>query len=622
MSYFAQLIHLRRRSKVLFMLLTDLCVLPLAFYSSVVLREGTFTPNMSEYWWLLFLIPFLTIPIFIRIGLYRAVIRYMDVRLLWTIFYGTTAGTLLITAVIALARINSLPRTSLAIFWVFSSVYVGATRLLARGFLHGVELRLDKKKRVAIYGAGRAGTQMANALLHSREYTPIFFLDDAIELQKSTVHGLQVYSPSKIDGLILKKSIDEILVALPSVARSKQREIIENLKRYDIKIKILPAVADVVSGKVRFEDVREVQIEDLLGRDQVPPREDLLKKCIQDKVVCVTGAGGSIGSELCRQVANLHPKKLLLIELNEFALYQIEKELLNTHPHIKIVSILEDVGDEEKMTALLTDYAVETLYHAAAYKHVPLVELNPASGIFNNALGTFTTAKAAIAAGVKSFILISTDKAVRPTNVMGASKRLAELVLQALAEKNRNTIFTMVRFGNVLGSSGSVVPLFREQIQRGGPVTVTHPDIIRYFMTIPEASLLVIQAGSMAKGGEVFVLDMGEPVRIEDLARRMIKLSGLEVREPGSVEGDIEIQFTGLRPGEKLYEELLIGDNVLKTDHPGIMKAEENFIAFEELEMKLNNLINKCHECGPKGDTKTLKLALKDIVKEYSPQFE
>ncbi len=622
MSYFAQLINLRRRSKVLFMLLTDLFVLPLAFYSSVALREGSFHPDMSEYWWLFLCVPVLTIPIFIRIGLYRAVIRYMDVRLLWTIFYGSTIGTLMITALVAIARINTLPRSSLAIFWIFSSVYIGATRIFARGFLHGVELRLDKKKRVAIYGAGRAGTQMANALLSSREYTPILFLDDAVELQKSSVHGLRVYPPSKLSEFINKKSIDEILVALPSVPRSKQREIIETLKQYDVIIKILPAVADVVSGKVRFEDVREVQIEDLLGRDQVPPREDLLKACIYDKVVCVTGAGGSIGSELCRQVSNLHPSKLILIELNEFALYQIEKEL-NTHaPHVKIISILLDVCEEEKITRVFKDYGVQTVYHAAAYKHVPLVELNPSSGIFNNALGTYSAAKAAIAANVKSFILISTDKAVRPTNVMGASKRLAELVLQALAEKKTGTIFTMVRFGNVLGSSGSVVPLFREQIQRGGPITVTHPDIIRYFMTIPEASLLVIQAGSMARGGEVFVLDMGEPVKIVDLARRMVKLSGLEVREPDSGFGDIEILFTGLRPGEKLYEELLIGDNVLKTEHLGIMKAQEAFLSLDELDEKLSHLVKRCHEAGLKSDSREIKLAIQNIVKEYVPQFE
>ncbi|MDD4975348.1 MAG: nucleoside-diphosphate sugar epimerase/dehydratase [Bacteriovorax sp.] len=619
MSFFAQLINLRRRSKVLFMLLTDLFVLPLAFYSAVALREGNLYPDMSEYWWLFFFIPVLTIPIFIRIGLYRAVIRYMDVRLLWTIFYGTTIGTLLITALVAIARINSLPRSSLAIFWVFASVYVGATRLIARGFLHGVELRIDKKKRVAIYGAGRAGTQMAQALLNSREYTPVLFLDDSIESQRSSPHGLRVFSPSNLDVLIPKKSIDEILVALPSVARSKQKEIIEGLRKYDIVIKILPAVADVVSGKVRFEDVREVQIEDLLGRDQVPPRLDLLKKCIENKVICVTGAGGSIGSELCRQVINLNPSKLILIELNEFALYQIEKEITQLAPHLKVLSYLLDVSLQEKMTYILKEHQVKTIYHAAAYKHVPLVEMNAVSGILNNSIGTKSTALAAINAGVDHFILISTDKAVRPTNVMGASKRLAELVLQALACKHKsNIIFSMVRFGNVLGSSGSVVPLFREQIKRGGPITVTHPDIIRYFMTIPEASLLVIQAGSMATGGEVFVLDMGEPIKIVDLARRMIKLSGLEIREPGIPLGDIEIQFTGLRPGEKLYEELLIGESATKTDHLGIMMANEKYIEWEELDKKMEMLLEKCQLNNPRE----IKLALQNIVKEYQPQFE
>jgi FlaA1/EpsC-like NDP-sugar epimerase len=619
MSYFAHLINLKRRSKVYFMLFTDLLILPLAFYSSIALREGTFSPDMSEYWWLFLFVPILTIPVFIRIGLYRAVIRYMDVRLLWTIFYGTTIGTLLITAMVALARINTLPRSSLAIFWIFSSVYIGATRLLARGFLHGVELRLDKKKRVAIYGAGRAGSQIAQALLNSREYTPILFLDDSIESQRSSPHGLRVFSPSKLCDLVSKKSIDEILVALPSVPRSKQKEIIENLKRYDVLIKILPSVADVVSGKVRIEDVREVQIEDLLGRDQVSPRIDLLKKCIENKVVCVTGAGGSIGSELCRQVINLNPTKLILVELSEFALYQIEKEINQLAPHIKVISVLLDVNEQEKLTSIFTDHGVKTIYHAAAYKHVPLVEVNIVSGILNNSIGTLSTALAAINSGVDHFILISTDKAVRPTNVMGASKRLAELVLQALAKKHQsNIIFSMVRFGNVLGSSGSVVPLFREQIQRGGPITVTHPDIIRYFMTIPEASLLVIQAGSMAVGGEVFVLDMGEPVKIVELARRMIKLSGLEIKEASNPLGDIEIHFTGLRPGEKLYEELLIGEKATKTNHPGIMMANENFIEWDDLDKKISDLLEKCQV----NNSRDIKMALKGIVLEYVPQFD
>jgi FlaA1/EpsC-like NDP-sugar epimerase len=616
-----QAIDLQRRSKVLFMLVTDFFVLPFAFYTSIALREGMLLPDISEYWWLFFIVPFLTIPIFIKIGLYRAVIRYMDLKVLATIFYGALIATLLITAVVAMARINTLPRSSLGIFCIFASVYIGATRLFARGLLQRVELRMDKKKRVAIYGAGRAGTQIAQALLSSREYKPVMFIDDSEQLQNTSLYGLRVFSPVDIEALIVQKNIDEILLAIPSAQRSKKRDLIENLRKHEIAIKILPSVADVVSGRVRIEDVRDVQIEDLLGRDQVPPREDLLKACIFNKVVCVTGAGGSIGSELCRQVANLGPSKLLLIEQSEFALYEIEKELHLNFPHIKINSYLLDVCNEKKLENIFVDNNVETVYHAAAYKHVPLVEYNPASGIFNNGLGTYSAAKAAIKAKVKSFILISTDKAVRPTNVMGASKRLAELILQSLAEKNKEIIFSMVRFGNVLGSSGSVVPLFREQIKRGGPVTVTHPDIIRYFMTIPEASLLVIQAGSMAKGGEVFVLDMGEPVKIYDLAQRMIRLSGFEVRSADTPDGDIEIQFTGLRPGEKLFEELLIGENVLPTSHPSIMMAKESFLINEELNAKIDHLVKICLSDNHGTEHRDIKLALQDIVKEYVPEL-
>ena len=617
MSLGTNVIALQRKSKVYFMLLTDFFVLPFAFYTSIALREGMLLPDVSEYSWLFFLVPFLTIPIFVKIGLYRAVIRYMDIKVLATIFYGALISTLVITAVVALARINTLPRSSLGIFCIFASVYIGATRLFARGLLQRVETRMDKKKRVAIYGAGRAGTQIAQALLNSREYKPVMFLDDSSQLQNTALYGLRVFSPNDIERLVAQNKIDEILLAIPSAQRSKQRDLIETLRKLEVTIKILPSVADVVSGRVRIEDVREVQIEDLLGRDQVPPREDLLKACIFDKVVCVTGAGGSIGSELCRQVANLGPSKLILVEQNEFGLYEIEKELQINFPHIKLSSYLVDVCNEKKLQTVFEENKVETVYHAAAYKHVPLVELNPTSGIFNNALGTYSAAKAAIGAKVKSFILISTDKAVRPTNVMGASKRLAELILQSLADRHKEIIFSMVRFGNVLGSSGSVVPLFREQIKRGGPLTVTHPDIIRYFMTIPEASLLVIQAGSMAKGGEVFVLDMGEPVKIYDLAQRMIRLSGFDVKSADEPDGDIEIQFTGLRPGEKLYEELLISDNVLPTDHPSIMMAKEDFLKLDELTSKLDELISRCHA----NDSKEIKSALKDLVKEYVPQF-
>lgn len=617
MGYLEQMINLRRRTKVLFMLFNDLLLLPLAFYSSVALREGTFHPNISEYWWLFFLIPICTIPIFVRIGLYRAVIRYMDLRLLWTIFYGTTVATLGITAAVAIFRINSLPRTSLGIFWIFSIVYLGATRILARSFILGVELRVDRKKKIAIYGAGRAGTQIAFALSSTREYSPMFFIDDNEELKNSSLHGLKVYSPKDIDELIIKYDIQEIILAIPSASRSRQKEIIESLENTGVMLKILPGIADVVSGKVRVDDIREVGIDDLLGRDAVPPIQSLIKSCIEGKVVCITGAGGSIGSEISRQVLINKPKKILLVEMNEFALYQIEKELNYVTHSCEIIPILLDVYEYEKIKNVFIDHQVNTVYHAAAYKHVPIVESNPAEGVLNNSFGTYHTGKAARDANVNHFILISTDKAVRPTNVMGTTKRLAELILQAMSMEKSNTIFSMVRFGNVLGSSGSVVPLFREQIKNGGPITLTHKEIIRYFMTIPEASTLVIQAGAMASGGEVFVLDMGEPVKIYDLAVRMIELSGLTLKDQNNPNGDIEIVVTGLRPGEKLYEELLIGNNPLKTDHPCIMKAQEHSIPLAQLEKMLEELKIIC--TSSKINSDSIKQKLKEIVVEYNP---
>jgi FlaA1/EpsC-like NDP-sugar epimerase len=541
----------------------------------------------------------------------------MDLKLLWTIFYGTTLSTLLVTAIVAIFRLNSLPRSSLGIFWIFSIVYIGATRLIARGFILGVELRVDHKKKVAIYGAGRAGSQIANALLSSREYSPIFFVDDNKELHKSSVHGLRVFDPFDIDELILKYDIQEIILAMPSSSRTRQKEIIEKLENTGVALKILPGIADVVSGKVRIDDIREVGIDDLLGRDPVPPIVELIKTCITGKIVCVTGAGGSIGSEICRQVLINKPSKLILIEINEFALYQIEKELNYLTHASEIVPILLDVSEFQKLKSVFLRFNVETIYHAAAYKHVPLVEFNPAAGVLNNSFGTYYTALAAKECLVKYFILISTDKAVRPTNVMGASKRLAELILQSFSKESPETIFSMVRFGNVLGSSGSVVPLFKEQIRNGGPITLTDRNIIRYFMTIPEASTLVIQAGAMAKGGEVFVLDMGEPVKIYDLAVRMVELSGLSVKNEENPDGDIEIVISGLRPGEKLYEELLIGNNPIKTDHPSIMKAREHSLELEELLKKLEKLKDICHNTN--SNLEDIKTQLKDIVIEYNP---
>lgn len=609
--------RMQRKFKIMIMLIADLIALPVLFWISVAIREGTLEPTINNYSWLIAFAPLCCIPVFIRVGLYRAVIRYMEHRVLWTIFSGTSISTLLLTAIVAIARVDSLPRSSILIFFALTIFYLATSRLSARAILLSVENAFDQRKRIVIYGAGRAGTQISAALLSSREYVPIAFFDDAKEVVGTQINGLKVYPTSEIPDVIIDEEISEIILAIPSASRTRKKEIYNQLERLNVKIKTIPGVAELVEGSVRIEDIREVQIEDLLGRDQVEPNQILLEKNIKGKVVAVTGAGGSIGSEMCRQILRNYPRKLILIEMNEFALYSIRKELSLLPFVTEIVSYLADVKDEARLHQIFVDQSVQTLYHAAAYKHVPIVEFNPTEGILNNSFGTLATALAAMKSGIENFVLISTDKAVRPTNVMGASKRLAEMILQALSEKTNNkTIFTMVRFGNVLGSSGSVVPLFREQIKNGGPVTVTHPEIIRYFMTIPEAAQLVIQAGAMGKGGEVFVLDMGEPVKIVDLARKMIELSGFRMKDSVNTDGDIEIAYTGLRPGEKLYEELLIGDNVEKTSHPSILKANEDFIQWEDLMQSLNQLRQ---ECDSIHSLKSV-LKLKELVKEFNSQ--
>ncbi|ENV35862.1 MULTISPECIES: polysaccharide biosynthesis protein [Acinetobacter] len=441
------------------------------------------------------------------------------------------------------------------------------------------------RKRIAIYGAGDAGQQMAAALHRSDDHLPVFFIDDYASLQGQIVGGLKVYSVEKALQRFEKDRIEEILLALPSVGRVRKTEIIQQFENAHLKITELPGLTQLVDGEIQISDIQEVDIIDLLGRDPVPPISHLLAKNIQNKIVMVTGAGGSIGSELCRQIIKNNPKMLVLYELTEFALYDIEKELRQT-ANCEIIPILGTVQDQQKLERIIEQYHIQTVYHAAAYKHVPLVECNPIAGLKNNSIGTANSLNAAIKNGVETFVLISTDKAVRPTNVMGASKRMAELYCQAVADTQPNTQISIVRFGNVLGSSGSVVPLFKQQIARGGPITVTHPDVTRYFMTIPEASQLVIQAGALGTGGDVFLLDMGEPVRIQDLARQMIKLSGLTVREAGSLDGDIEIAYSGLRPGEKLYEELLIDqENTEYTEHTRILRSFEKHYPLAEIQL-------------------------------------
>ena len=577
----------------------DAITIPLAIYAALALRHGELIVAINQAALItIAATTFLTLLIFTRTGLYRAVIRYMASKAFGTLAMGITVSALILATSSFITQAN-LPRSSIIIYWFTAFALLGSPRLFMRNIV--AQLNSSPKQAVVIYGAGNQGIALLNALTNNDAFRPIAFIDDNLRKQNTVIRGLKVYPPGEFLDLIQQVNISKVLLALGNTSTSKRKQLIENLSGNGVEILTTPAVQDIVSGKAKIEEVKEVEIEDLLGRDCVTPNSELLTSNIKDKVVLVTGAGGSIGSELCRQIIKQQPSQLVLVELNEFSLYSIEQELnnyCNAHPscHTKIVSILGSVQKQNRLETIFKTFAVQTIYHAAAYKHVPMVEHNVVEGVRNNVFGTWYCAEAAIKAGVERFVLISTDKAVRPTNVMGASKRLAELVLQALSNRQSSTLFCMVRFGNVLGSSGSVVPLFRRQIKAGGPITVTHPDIIRYFMTIPEASQLVIQAGAMGKGGDVFVLDMGEPVKITALAQKMIRLSGLTEKTVENPIGDINIEFSGLRPGEKLYEELLIGDNVEGSEHPRIMTANEVHLTWPETHNLLNRLDRACHE--------------------------
>ncbi|MDP5131587.1 MAG: polysaccharide biosynthesis protein [Paraglaciecola sp.] len=538
----------------------------------------------------------ITILVFTRLGLYRAVIRYVGQHALGAVLFGIVFSAVLLAGLFALFGVHN--RTSLVVVYgLVALVTSGGIRLGARMLFQ--PNNNGHKTRVLIYGAGSSGRQLAQALLNGEQYQPVMFVDDDTTLQRSTILGIPVSSPDGIANLVKQKNIGRLLLAMPSASRSRRREVLDRLGELPIPVLSIPGMSDLVDGSMRIDELQDVKIEDLLGRDPVAPVKKLLHANIKGKVVMVTGAGGSIGSELCRQIICGEPVTLVLYELSEYALYAIERELRliieAESLEVKVVPVMGSVQKQARLETVMRTFAVQTVYHAAAYKHVPLVEYNVVEGVYNNVFGTWFAAEAAIKAGVETFVLISTDKAVRPTNVMGASKRLAELVLQGLSQHQSKTRFCMVRFGNVLGSSGSVVPLFREQIRKGGPITITHKDIIRYFMTIPEAAQLVVQAGAMGKGGDVFVLDMGEPVRIADLAVRMLHLMGLEVRDEQHPSGDIEIHYTGLRPGEKLYEELLVGNNVRQTDHPRIMAADEVSLSWQEMLHLLNRLDKACN---------------------------
>lgn len=611
-------LDLKRQRKVLLMLLADAILLPLAFWSAYALRLGGIEFENPSAPWVYFLAPAFAIPVFVKMGLYRAIVRYMDDRVVWVVFSGVSISVLLILATAHFLGLF-VPRTAYLIYWGIATIYVGGSRFLARGVIMGQTSAIRTRTPVVIYGAGETGAQVALALRAGKEYHVVGFVDDDRERQQTVVAGILVHPADRLPYLLDRFAVKAVLIAMPEASRAHRNAIMARLEGMHVRLLTVPGIAEIVSGAVRIDDIREVDIEDLLGRDVVAPDAMLLAANVRGRAVLVTGAGGSIGSELCRQILLQRPRHLVLLELSEYALYAIDQELqaeaVRLGVAVEISPLLGSVLDRVRMEQVMRLFDIQTVYHAAAYKHVPMVEFSPVEGIRNNAFGTWRCAEAAIATGVRNFVLISTDKAVRPTNVMGASKRLAELVLQALAVEHPQTCFSMVRFGNVLGSSGSVVPLFRSQLKAGGPITLTHPEITRYFMTIPEASQLVIQAGAMAKGGDVFVLDMGQPVKIIDLARRMIHLSGLEVRDEQHPDGDIEIRLTGLRPGEKLYEELLIGDNVTGTTHPLIMRAEEESLPWPELGRRLSAIEAACASF----DLPALQELMLQTVRGYQP---
>ncbi len=565
----------------------------------------------------------IALPIFIVSGLYRAIFRHSGWPALLAVARAVGIYGLLYASIFTAIGIQGVPRTVGIIQPILLLLFVGASRALARIWLgdqYQSILKQASRPKVLIYGAGSTGRQLVAAMANSHEMQVVGLLDDDDRLHGHVLNGQPIYNPSDLVNLVTTLSISDVLLAMPNLSRKRRNEILTQIRTAHVAVRTMPSMTDLAQGKVSISDLRELDIDDLLGREAVMPNHILLAMNVRSKVVMVTGAGGSIGSEICRQILVVGPSKLLLIEQSEFALYAIHQELEDklAGRDIVLVPLLASVQDDERMREIMSTWHPDTVYHAAAYKHVPLVEHNPAEGIKNNVLGTLRTAQAAAENGVSDFVLISTDKAVRPTNIMGASKRLAEMVLQAIAATNPGTKFSMVRFGNVLGSSGSVVLKFRQQIRDGGPITLTHPDITRYFMTIPEASQLVIQAGAMAKGGDVFVLDMGQSVKIMDLARRMIELSGLTVKDEKNPDGDIEIDISGLRPGEKLYEELLIGDNPKPTSHQRIMKAHEEFIPWAELENKLNALQMALNV----NDVSVIRLMMQQLISGYTPNDE
>jgi FlaA1/EpsC-like NDP-sugar epimerase len=610
-------VELPRRVKRLVCVCTDCLMIPLALWTAISLKAGTPVFDWKE-WPAFVAVIAVSLPIFIRAGLYRAVIRFLGHQAIFAVALAVAISAVILGVAGEVVKVQSLAWSVVAIYSCVALLYVAASRFLVRYYLLRRYI-LPTVAQVAIYGAGEAGAHLSTLLLTTREFNPVAFIDDNQSLRGRLVNGIKVYAPNSLPALIKGHGIDRILLALPSLSRHRRREILTQLEPLGVHVQTVPDIEQLVTGHANLADLREVDIADLLGRDAVPPKPGLFDACIRDRVVMVTGAGGSIGAELCRQIVGLSPKRLVLFEMSELALYNIERELRalaeKNSWQLELIGLIGNAHDRTRMRDIFNAYRIQTVYHAAAYKHVPIVEQNVIEGIHNNVISTWYAAEAAHEADVETFVLVSTDKAVNPTNVMGATKRFAEIVLQGLQRRGSKTRFCMVRFGNVLASSGSVVPLFNEQIKAGGPVTVTHPEVIRYFMTIPEAAQLVIQAGSMAEGGDVFVLDMGKPVRIGDLARRMIHLAGLTVRNEQHPDGDIEIAYTGLRPAEKLYEELLIGNNVTGTQHPMILRAIEHSLPWDRVQELLNEVLGAMN----RFDCQRALQLLSNVVEEYTP---
>ena len=610
------LIELPRIYKQILMVAVDSIILTLIIFSSFAVRLGHWYWPDSELFLIIFGAPYLAVPIFFLFGLFHGVSRYFSMEALWQVFKAVSLYAIIWGLIGFMSGLEGIPRSVILINWMLSFIGIAGIRFLARRILRNSKAtKKNQSKNVIIYGAGTSGRQLMDTLSHSGEYTPVAFIDDSINLNKQIINGVRVHTFTKIESLVKKYNVQELFLAIPSLPKNMRNKIINNLEPFPFTVKTLPSFIDLANGNIGIDDLRKLRVEDLLGRDSVAPNRSLLEINIRNKIVMVTGAGGSIGSELCRQISLLGVKKLILFDQSEVALYKIDIEL---DGKTEVIPILGSVVNQDRIEKICKKYNVQTIYHAAAYKHVPMVEYNTSEGVINNVFGTLSVASAAINSGVKTFVHISTDKAVRPTNTMGATKRCSEIILQALSKNQTKTQFMMVRFGNVLDSSGSVIPLFKKQIKAGGPLTVTHKKIVRYFMTISEAVELVIQAGSMGDGGDIFVLDMGDPILIYDLAVKMVRLSGLEILDENNPNGDIEIKYTGLRPGEKLYEELLVSGNVSKTEHSLIMRAVEDSIDWSEL----NSLLKSLQEAANESNHKKIRDILIDMVPQFIPQSE